>query len=216
MKSFRNRWNYAAGANEYKEENVISVQKTIRSLCPPWVEVRPPVLDNEGDSLLDLPFSEEELEWAISNLRIEFSSGIDGIDYKMILVLPKEVRYYLLQLYNEIYAKGEFPIEWRQYAISCIPKSDSAKMRTISLAPCLLKIFERKINCTMSWWLEYHDKLPHLQFGFRRSRSCINNLAILNSGILKEFENNKYITALFVDIRSAYDNVLADVLVIKT
>lgn len=86
-------------------------------------------------------------------------------------------------------------------------------MRPISLAPCLLKVMERMINLRISWWLEHHGKLPKSQFGFRRAKSCIDNLAILTSEIQLAFGENKNLVALFIDIKGAYDNVLAEVLI---
>jgi hypothetical protein len=91
-----------------------------------------------------------------------------------------------------------------------IPKEDKKKVRPISLAPCLLKVLERMIKMRLYWWLEYNLKLPKTQFGFRRERSCTDNLAILYLESQRAFDEKEVVTAAFLDIQSAYDNVLAD------
>ena len=39
--------------------------------------------------------------------------GIDGIDYEEIQRLPAKYKLFLLDIYNEIYGKSEFPSSWR-------------------------------------------------------------------------------------------------------
>ncbi|KMQ86870.1 pol-like protein, partial [Lasius niger] len=53
------------------------------------------------------------------------------------------------------------------------------------------------------------------QFGFRRSRSCIDNLAILQSGIFLGRERKQITSAAFLDVKAAYDGVLIDILMEK-
>jgi len=48
--------------------------------------------------------------------------------------------------------------------------------------------------------------IPNLQFGFRKSRSCKDCVAILNLEIYNSFINEEYVGAMFLDIKSAYDN----------
>lgn len=71
------------------------------------------------------------------------------------------------------------------------------------------------INNRILWWLGYQGKLPESQNGFRKNSSCADNLTFLCVGILKAFKEGLVSAALFLDIKSAYDNVLPDVLVGK-
>lgn len=61
--------------------------------------------------------------------------------------------------------------------------------------------------------MEFYKIIPNSQFGFRRNRACIDNIAILYSNIMKAFKTQKSISALFLDIQAAYDNVLPDILI---
>lgn len=91
-----------------------------------------------------------------------------------------------------------------------IPKADKSKFRLISLAPCVCKILKKMIHNRLNSWIEYHNFLPSSQFGFWRSLSCIDNLSILYSNIIKSFKLNKATASIFLDIKLAYDNVLID------
>lgn len=86
-------------------------------------------------------------------------------------------------------------------------------MRPISLASCTCKILEKLLCNRLNWWVEHHKFIPNSQFGFRRSRACTDNIAILYSNIIKAFKLHKPVSALFLDIQAAYDNVLPDILV---
>ncbi|XP_044591447.1 uncharacterized protein LOC123269675 [Cotesia glomerata] len=202
--------------NEYSDTKIRSIKNLIDELCPPWAEG--PTLelsDVAGDQFLDLPFTSEELDFAIANLRLKSSPGLDGIDYQILSQLPQEGRVLLLDLYNQIYSSRTFPEDWRKYSIFFIPKAEREKFRPISLAPCICKIMEKILNNRIMWWLEFNGKLPESQNGFRKGRSCADNLAILCSSIIKGFKKGEITAALFLDIKAAYANVLSEPLIEK-
>lgn len=65
----------------------------------------------------------------------------------------------------------------------------------------------------LNWWLEYHCKFPPSQFRFRKNKSCIDNLSILYTNIIKAFKFGSSTAAVFLDVGSAFDNVLGDILI---
>jgi len=54
--------------------------------------------------------------------------------------------------------------------------------------------------------------IPDAQFGFRKGRSCEDCLSIINLEIQKAFITKEKLSALFLDIRAAYDNVIPSIL----
>jgi retron-type reverse transcriptase len=70
----------------------------------------------------------------------------------------------------------------------------------------MCKVLERIINMRISWWLEKNQKFSVTQYEFRRNKGCRDNLATLRSEI-KASEERNTISALFLDIKSVYDNV---------
>jgi hypothetical protein len=54
---------------------------------------------------------------------------------------------------------------------------------------------------------EMNQKFSETQYVFRGNKRYIDNLAILMTEIIKSFENRNNVSAIFLDIKSVYDNV---------
>ncbi|XP_043267665.1 uncharacterized protein [Venturia canescens] len=63
------------------------------------------------------------------------------------------------------------------------------------------------------WWLERNQLIAKSQYGFRKQKSCVDNLAILRAKIDNEFVRKNHLVSVFLDVKGAYDNVLADILI---
>ena len=120
----------------------------------------------------------------------------------------------LLSVFNKNFFSDEFPDAWRDFLIFFIPKGNTGKFRPISFAQSLLKLFERMVHRRLTWWIERFEVLSPFQFGFRKRRSCLDNLSILTSSIYSGFLINGYTVVLFFDIKGAFDNVDPDILCI--
>ena len=68
-------------------------------------------------------------------------------------------------------------------------------------------------NFRLNWWLERKQLLEKSQFGFRRQKSCTDNLSVFCSEIYNALLQNKPLIGAFLGVKGAYDNVLADVLI---
>lgn len=119
----------------------------------------------------------------------------------------------ILKIYNNLFSERTFPDEWREYLVFFIPKQGNNKFRPISLSSCLCKTMERLITNRLIWWLEFNRLIPESQYGFRKQKSCMDNLMILYTDVQASFLNKKNVPAAFLDIKSAYDHVLPDVLI---
>jgi len=139
-----------------------------------------------------------ELNYVLLHLNKKSSPGLDSIDYKIISALPPNAKDLLLNIYNRIFISHFFLSEWTRYLVFFIPKNgEGLKFRPISLASCLCKVLERMISNRLNWYLEFFNLLLNSQFGFRRSKSCIDNLAFLQSNILLSFQKNQPALAFF-------------------
>ena len=117
-----------------------------------------------------------------------------------------------LHIYNGIFDSGLFPGPWRDFLIFLLPKTTLKKFRPIALASCFLKLMERLILNRIYFWSENKSILPESQFGFRKNRSCSDNLTVLSAEICLASAANKFTACLFLDISAAYDNVIPNIL----
>lgn len=142
---------------------------------------------------------------------------MDNIHYPMLSSLPDNAKIHLLHIMNDIYQGGQISDSWLKYRIIPIlkPNKDplsASSYRPIALASCVLKTLERVITNRLEWWLETRKMLPRSQFGFRKNLSTQHSIAHLMTDIQAAFSNNESVTAIFIDVSGAYDNVQMDLL----
>jgi len=162
---------------------------------------------------LDNPLTPTELNIAINKAKPRSAPGIDQIDNRVISTLPYEYRTCLLKIFNDILTNGSFPEQWKQSLVVLISKPNGNGFRPISFLSCLLKTMEKMIYHRIQWHIESRHIIPDLQLGFRPDRSCIDSLVILSCDIHHGFVNNSVTIAAFLDIKSAFDNVIPNILI---
>lgn len=213
IKSFKNRLTkrptYDSGIGPD-----LRTEAAINELCPPAAVFHKPKLDTLTDATEERKeFSQEELNNAIEEVKAKSAPGKDHIDYLIIKKNLKErARSLLLYIFNCLFKEGILPTSWKEVIVYLIPKPNSTKTRPISLTSCMAKIMERMIKTRLKWIMEHRQILSTSQMGFRRKKSCIDNLAHLTTNIRITFAKNLYLLAIFLDIRGAYDNVVPGIL----
>ena len=95
-------------------------------------------------------------------------------------------------------------------------RQDRQRKSEIALSSCVGKVMERMVNEQLVCWAERENKLAKDQNGFRRGRSCAENLVKLTTDIRNGMYKGQYILAAFLDVSSAYDNVVYNILIKKT
>ncbi|XP_011707601.1 PREDICTED: uncharacterized protein LOC105462596 [Wasmannia auropunctata] len=63
------------------------------------------------------------------------------------------------------------------------------------------------VNERLIWWAEHTKKVHVTQNGFRRGKSCLDNLGRLLADIRTGIHEDSYSLAAFLDVTAAYDNV---------
>ena len=153
--------------------------KCLDKIAPPWVSIEDHTPSCQQNEFFDKPFSFLEFNTALNTGKENSSPGLDGIDYEVLQMLPIKYKLLLLDIYNEMYDKSEFPNAWKDSLVHFIDKPDGNGVRPISLTSCLSKTFERLLKNRLEWWLEKNNIIPKNQSGFRKGRSCIDNLTNL-------------------------------------
>lgn len=203
MKWFKGRFTH------YTQVDKDKAYSLLQSLCPDFVMSREPEI-RSLNSVINICITLQELEGSIKAK--DTAPGHDEISYSMIKKIPKIGKLYLLKLYNLVLDSGFVPFQWRDIRVVPIPKPgrDSqsiSSLRPISLISCVCKIFHTIINKRMEWFLEKNMVFSDTAFGFRKSKSCLDNLSLLVTQIQTGFANNCATLGCFVDIDNAYNNV---------
>lgn len=164
----------------------------------------------------DQPFSFNELTLALDGLT-DSSPGIDGIPYSFIIKSSDKAKQTFLNLINYFFEYGVIPKQWKTQIIIPILKpgkdpSDPNSRRPIALSSVLAKIMEHLIKHRLEWFVENKSILAKSQFGFRKGMSTMDSLSLLTIDIYTAFMEKKSLVGVFLDIASAYDNVMLPVL----
>lgn len=126
-----------------------------------------------------------------------------------------EVKKWLIDLLKKRWKEGRILTEWKtSLVVPFYKKGDKERTenyRDISLLCTSYKIYAELLrNRLEDVIMSKKEMLPESQVGFRKGRSIVDNIFVLNHIIQREKmkvkeENKMY--ALFVDLKAAFDNV---------
>lgn len=197
------------------------IEELLDKMAPPTVDINltPTPQPNNNENWLAKPIEIEELLHHIKKGR-NSSPGADSITYNMIYQLPYVAKEFLCEIFNNIWLLGANCSLFKICNIILIHKtgkdpSSIRSYRPISLMSCIFKTFERIIKSRLEWWIENNNLFPNTQYGFRRGKGTVNCLTHLVTDIQCCLSENKYLSAIFLDIHSAYDNVDLHILIEK-
>ncbi|OXU18419.1 hypothetical protein TSAR_013056 [Trichomalopsis sarcophagae] len=115
------------------------------------------------------------------------------MDYEILQRLP--VRYKLEAIISPLH-----------------PQTRRNKLSTHSTNILTCKFFETIVKNRLQWWVETQNIIPANQSGFRKGKSCADNLTSLTLKIDEAFSDKKSVPADFLDVNGAFDHVNIDIL----
>lgn len=196
-------------------------RECVSEFCDDLAGPMGPITDHMPGPLLeshplvsDITFN--ELDRAISVSR-DTSPGLDGLRNGHLKGLNSENKHVLLIMYNQILASGIIPITWYNYSViplkkKLCPSNLSSSYRSIAMASCLRKLFERILNFRLEWFVESEGRLGRCQSGFRKGRSTMDNVVALWSFVSLKMSEGLNVFSVFIDIKGAFDNVNIELL----
>lgn len=217
MRKFRRAINYSDPSSNNPQEWLSTFAA---KLAPPYVpndqdlpSPTPPISTTDE---MDSPFTLPELQTALTGLK-DSTPGEDGIPYSFLVNLNHKSKLYFLNLINKFFENGSIPDSWKTQIVIPILKpgkdpSDPNSYRPIALSSTLAKIMEILLKNRLEWVMENRGVLATSQFGFRKGLSTTDSLSILTTDIRTAFGKGEYLVGIFLDVASAYDNVLLPVL----
>ena len=165
-----------------------------------------------NNKIFEENFTFSELNSALKKLKARKSPGPDCIHNEMLKHLGHQGKLVLLEFINTTWHQGRLPSSWKIATIRPVlkkgkPEEDLASYRPISLSSSLGKLAERMMNRRLYWWLEDNNILNVHQAGFRSGYRTDDQLFRLSQKIIDGFHDEKITTAVFVDLKKAYDRV---------
>jgi len=157
--------------------------------------------------------SPEEVCLHIQKLHPRKALGFDGIDSRIAKALPKKGILILVLLFNSM-------LRIHHFSLTMIPKPGKPESlvqsyRPISLLPTFSKIFERIFLSSIMGVRSMQDAIPDHQFGSRHHHGTPEQPHRVVQHILDAFEIKHYSSAIFLDVKEAFDRVWHDGLLYK-
>lgn len=130
----------------------------------------------------------------------------------MISHFPPSFRMCLLSFFQVCFESGTIPSSWKLSQVVAIPKPGkprtlASSYRPIALTSHLSKVYERILKERLEHYVERNNLLPKCQAGFRKSRSISDHLYTLTSHVKSALKRKRGLTAVFFDVRRAFDTV---------
>ena len=191
--------------------------RVVPAHVPTRVECLEQVLPRSGH-FLESEISIDEIREAVEGLKVRSAPGCDNIHNLCFVNASNKLLVEIGKFFNSIFLDlKKIPENWNNTTIVPIykpgkPPENEKSYRPISLLPVPRKIFEKIIKARMEWWLENRRAIYEGQSGFRKGRSVLDGVLKLVAKIRTAFLGGGAVAAVFLDIRSAYDDVCLDVL----
>ena len=179
----------------------------------------PELLPDIPPAEIELPISCEkptkaEIKKAIMTLRNGKVAGPDGILAEAIKADIETTTSMLYSLFSKIWEKEEVPAQWREGIMIKLPKKggfrDCNNYRGIMLLSVPGKVLNRIILERVRDAVD--PKLRDQQAGFRRNRSCADQIASLRIIVEQSIEWNSTLYINFIDFEKAFDSVDREIL----
>ena len=137
----------------------------------------------------------------------------------MLKIIGPSVSPILALLVNQSFQTGIFPDKLKIAKVITLFKKGNPELpsnyRPISLLPIFSKIFEKLMYRRLYRFLEIHDVLFSLQFGFQENHSIDHALVSLTETVKNTLDNKRFGCGIFIDLQKAFDTVNHKILLSK-
>ena len=172
-------------------------------------------LDKPDRTDRDFPeFTMQELKTAIGKMRRKGAPGPDDIAPAFLKELGPVALSELLAICNISVRTSNCPHLWKIAMIIPLlkankPASDLASYRPVSLTSCAAKVLERMMAERLYYQAETQGWFSDLQAGFRRGRSCTDQILRISQAIEDGFQSKDLERSVLVllDYSKAFDTV---------
>lgn len=167
---------------------------------------------DDDDTILNVPFTSEEIAKAINNLNNCKTPGNDQILNEYIISTKDKMLPIYVLLFNTILKSGIIPDVWTTGTIMPIYKNKGDRdnpenYRPITILSCLGKLFTSVLNQRLNSFLDFNIILSENQAGFRKGYSTTDHIFVMHLLIELLRAQKKKIFCAFIDFSQAFDSV---------
>ena len=162
--------------------------------------------------LCSMAFRSREIKTLL--LELDSHGGIDpnGILPIFLKKMADIIAPKISTIFRKLVRLASFPSLWRTGNIAALPKglnpsSSPTEYRPISITPILSKIFEKVLSKRLCRFVEDHNLLPMLMFGFRKDLGTCDALLPLNTDVQKALDDVAEALMVGLDCSAAFDCV---------
>ncbi len=162
----------------------------------------------------DLPIdgsepTKEEIREAIKQLKSGKAAGPDNIPAEALKADVENAVNLFYPLFKKIWEEGQIPMEWKEGHLIKLPKkgdlTNCNNYRGITLLSIPSKVFNRIILNRIKDAVD--TRLHDQQAGFRKERSCTDQIATLRIILEQSLEWNSSLYVNFIDYEKAFDSM---------
>jgi len=155
------------------------------------------------------PLTRDEIRMAIRQLNSGKAPGPDGIPCEALKADIETTVYMLYPLFEKIWEVEEVPLDWKEGYLIKLSKKGDLSNRTNYRGITLLDVSGKVFNWVLLNRMkdEIDTKFRDQQAGFRKDRSCVDQIATLRIIIEQSCEWNFPLFINFVDFEKAFDSV---------
>ena len=140
------------------------------------------------------------------------SSEPHSIPTEIMKMIKNNISHPLKEIINMSFATGIYPDKLKIAKVIPIFKNKGEILiipnyRPISLLSNVNKIFEKLIYSRLSGFLNLHNCIYELQFGFRAKHSCNHVLISLTEKMREALDEGKFAAGICIDLQKAFDTV---------
>jgi len=165
------------------------------------------------------PVTSNEVEDFTSQMDKNKTTGPFSIPVPLIKIPKTHIAPLLSSLMNDSFLCGTFPNKLKLAKVTSVFKKgsrqDKDNYRPISVLSIFSKIFEKAMYKRLYTYLECHNILYPLEFGFRRKHSTNHALLSITESIRYSLDNNEFGCGIFIDLKKAFDTVNHSILLLK-
>ena len=172
----------------------------------------------DGD-IGQISFPVDHVLTALQNLDGNSAMGPDNLHPQLLKNCATQLAYPLHVIFSRALKEGQLPDDWKTSTVFPIFKkgvrSDPLNYRPISLTSICCKTFERLLSAHLTTYLESNQLLSPHQFGFRSSRSTMDQLLLVYDNVSKYMDEGKIVDVILFDFSKAFDVVVHSLLIDK-